>query len=301
MLPKSKSIRFLLILLTASFLQSCTKDLPFDFSDSEKKLVINSIFYPYEHFTIRITSSRNILDPDSEIEQVSNLYVVLANEKGETLEVLKEVGSSGVYVSEDVVAFPGATYELTVKDESASNRLTYKARSSIPIISEETRIDTSYVSTTNGTALKVDVLIDDAAEENEVYIFEVEIRDQGLVKLAELITYDESVESYSDQDYPRRLFLGDSDFAGQKRSLDFLTYEGLPREEQEEAEIKMLNASPELDKYYRSLEEYKLSQQTINPGLNSPVKVFSNIERDGDKLGLGIFAGANKKTLKIKH
>lgn len=300
MLANFKSTKLFLIVLGFALLQGCTKDLTLNLSQSEKKLVINSIFYPFEHFTVRITSARNILDSNSEIERISDLYVVLANEKGEVLEVLKEVGNLGVYRSEEIIAFPGRTYELTVKDES-SDRLTYKARSSIPIISDDTDIDTSVITTTSGTALQVDVLIDDVVEDEEVYIFEVEIKNAGDVKLAELVTYDTSVESYSDQDFPRRLFLGDSEFSGKQRTLDFLTYDGLPEEDGSETEIRMLNASSELYEYYRSLEEYKLSQQTINPTLAAPVKVFSNIQRDGDQLGLGIFAGANKKSLTIVH
>ncbi len=305
MLLKENFFRLCVFLTCALLLNSCTKDLLIDFSKDEKKLVINSIFYPYENVTVRITSSRNILDPDSEIERVSDLYVVLANDKGEVLEVLTELGNFGVYKTVKFVPFPGEVYELTVIDESAPNRVRYTARSSIPVISEQTSIDTSVIETSSGLALNVNVLIHDQEDDDEVYIFEVGVQENGEEKLANLETTDDDVEFFSDEATAKRLYLGDDAFSGQRRSLDFRTYDGVPQDhgENEEVftEIKMINASDELYEYYRSLEEYNLSQQIINPSTSAPVKVYSNIKREGGKLGLGIFAGANKKTLTIRH
>ncbi len=283
-------------------ISSCTTDLEFNSSNYDKKLVINSIFYPYEPFKVRLTSSRNILDSNSKIEQVSKAQVLLLNKDGILLEMLTEVGTSGIYRSMEVVAFPGETYTIEVsKDGPDGFTDIYTATSNIPKISLATTLDTSIVSLAKcNKALKINVLIDDLKNVNEDYIFEVELKTKGT--LAPLFDFDNDVMVYGDPKTPKRLYLNDTGFDGKLRSLEFLTCEGFSSDNSNGiTEIKMFNASKDLYEYYKSLEEYELSKRTINPSSTLPLKVYSNIVRDGDKIGLGIFAGANKKSLILEY
>ena len=290
------------VVICTLFLNSCTKDLPFDSSQYEKKLVINSIFQVFKPFKVKLTTSRNILDVNDQIEQVKDATVVIKNDEDEVLEVLTHVGA-GNYKSINIVPFIGENYRLEVSHPKLGD---YYAESSIPKIKTGTRIDTATVSYSNREALEVSVLIDDNSEKvDENYIFEVELKDKS--QLAELGSFEDDVLIYGDQELPRRLFLNDKLFNGSERDFRFLSYEGFQSSAQEKGitEIRMINASKQYHEYYKSLEQYILSTKTLSPTPSSNVKVYSNIVKENGTSdgasGIGIFAGKNVKYLQFEY
>lgn len=283
------------------FLGSCIKDLAFDLESEKPKMVINCIFYPREKFKVRLTTSRNILDPNGQINRVSGATVVIRNADGEVLEFLSEVASSGLYTSDKLLAFPGQEYRLEVSHPDFEDK--YYAKSSVPVIKETSTIDTSIIDLEGSKAMKVNVLIDDNDKRNEIYIFEVEIKDKA--KLVPLLGMENDFLIYGDENQPKRLFLGDVSFNGGQRSVNFLTFEGFNDGSQSgKSEIRMLNASYELSEYYRSLEEYDVTKKALNPNAIPAVKIFSNIQKaGGDRTGngLGIFAGTNVRSMLLEY
>lgn len=296
----SNNILCVIFLTALMLLTGCIKDLSLDFSKSEKKLVINSIFYPYEPFKVRITTSKNILDNDAVIEQVEGATVSITNNEIDgSSEMLEEIGD-GVYRSNELLAFPGHSYTLKVEHKGITDNV-YLATSRIPEIGPLSEIDTSLISTTSGAALEVNATIDDIQDIDETYIFEVEIKQDGETQLASLDFSDQDVLVYGDKDSPKRLYLNDQAFDGVDKNLSFRTSEGFPDNALGRiSEIKMMNSSTELYQYYKSLEEYERAQNTLNPSSGIPVKVFSNILTEDGDLGLGIFAGAYKMSIILK-
>jgi hypothetical protein len=297
-----------LILVSSLMLVDCTKDLNLDTNNSGEKLVINGRFAANQNFRIALTSSRNILDPDSEIERVSDAYVVIKNDEGKILEVLQEYNNLGLYVSSDSLkAFQGINYHLEVTHPKWKGTI-FTASSSAPQISNFSIIDTSHTIVDGNAALKIGVLVDDLRNLNDQYIFEVELKEKGV--LAALRVDDkisQEFEIFGDRDRPTRLFLGDDNFNGGQKTIDFFTTEGIPAKDGSQSsgggitEIRMLNASSELYEYYKSLEEYQSAQKTIGSGNSSAVRVYSNIRRSGVENGLGIFAGYNLKSLTYRY
>ncbi|GLR18352.1 hypothetical protein GCM10007940_29680 [Portibacter lacus] len=274
-----------------------------DFSNTDKKLIINGRFAANKTFKIALTTSRNILDPESKIERVSDAYVAIKNDEGKILEVLQEYNNLGLYVSTDSLkAYQGNTYHLEVTHPNWSGTV-FTASSSAPEISNMSIIDTNHVFIDNAPALKVGVLIDDLHNLNDKYVFEVELKEKGVLAQLMIENPDEKdVKIFGDKMSPTRLFLGDANFNGSQKNLDFFTKQGIPNDTSQVAgkgitEIRMMNVSQELYNYYKSLEEYQLAQKTIGSGNSSAVRVFSNIKRSGVDNGLGIFAGYNVKSL----
>ena len=286
--------------LITLFLSNCSWDLGIDFEEIPSKLVVNSVFFHGEPFQVRLTSSRNILDEGSKIEQVTGATVEIWNENDNLLERLEELNQSGLYYSQEIKAFKGFSYTLKVSHPEFGEGELYTATSSVPQISDETKLDTSTVSFSDGDALKIEAFIFDSEEDKETYIFEVELLDNE--ELATLISYDEDAVIYGDPESPQRLFLEDNSFNGLERDFNFFTYSGtLVDSTNTQSEIRMINASEELAKYYISLEKFELAQKTINPVSGAPVELYSNIKRGGDKLGFGVFAGANRRSIVIRN
>lgn len=308
MFTYSKSFVQVLILLGCIFLIDCTKDLSLDSNNSGQKLIINGRFAANQNFRVKLTTSRNILDPLSEIERVSDAYVVIKNEEGKILEVLQEYNNLGLYVSSDSLkAFQGINYHLEVTHPRWKGTV-FTASSSAPQVSNFSMIDTTHMVIDGKPGLKIGVLIDDLNNINDQYIFEVELKEKNvLAKLRIDSKLSEDFDIYGDKDRPTRLFLDDVNFNGQQKAIDFFTTEGIPNSETPQSttggitEIRMLNASSELYKYYKSLEEYQLAQKAIGSGNSSAVRVYSNIRRSGVDNGLGIFAGYNLKSLSFRY
>jgi len=286
---------------------TCTKDLNFDFNKSEKKLIINGAFAANQNFRVALTTSRNILVKDSKIEQVSDAYVVIKNGQGKILEVLEEFNDLGLYISSDSLkAFQGETYQLEVTHPYWKG-VVFTATSSAPEISNLSIIDTTHTTIDEDPALKVGVLIDDLRNLDDRYVFEVELKEKGILAPLRIDPeLEHDVKIYGDKEEPTRLFLDDVSFNGSQKSLDFFTTQGIPNSEGGTStggitEIRMLNVSDELYEYYKSLEEYQLAKKTIGSGNSSAVRVFSNIKRSGANNGLGIFAGYNVKSLTYSY
>lgn len=297
-----------LILVGSLMFVDCTKDLYLDTNNSGEKLVINGRFAANQSFRIALTSSRNILDPKSEIERISGAYVAIKNDDGKILEVLQEYNNLGLYVSSDSLkAFQGIKYHLEVTHPKWKGTI-FTASSSAPQISNFSIIDTSHTVIEGNAALRVGVLVDDLQNLNDKYIFEVELKEKGVLAA---LRVDENISKefdiFGDRDRPTRLFLGDDNFNGRQKSIDFFTTEGIPRTDGSQTsgggitEIRMLNASSELYEYYKSLEEYQSAQKTIGSGNSAAVRVYSNIRRSGVENGLGIFAGYNLKSLTYRY
>lgn len=302
MFRHSYLLTFIVFVLLITLMNSCIKDLPFEGDLKEEKLVINCIFYPYQKFTVRLTTARNILNPNGEIRQVSGATVLLRDEDGKkVLEYLEEIGETGVYISNKQAAFPGMSYWLEVSHPDFED--TFEAFSGIPKISDVSTLDTNMVKIDGQKALEISAAIKDLEKLNETYIFEVELKDQE--RLASLISNDQEVITYGDGVEPTRLFLNDQSFNGGEKAVEFFTLEGFGDGTNTGiTEIRMLNASPELREYYKSLEEYNAYARSLNQSAIPPVKIFSNISRNGgDKIGngLGIFAGTNVTSMVIKY
>lgn len=307
MLRSSDLHKLVLFIVLGLSVMACTKDLSFDSNSSQKKLVINGAFAANKNFEVALTTSRNILDPSSKIEQVSDAYVVIKNAEGKILEVLEEYNNQGLYVSSDSLkAFQGRSYHLEVTHPDWKGEV-FTAVSSAPEISNSSFIDTSHTTIDDNPALKVGVLIDDLTNFDDRYIFEVELKEEGILANLKIDNeLEKEVQIYGDKDKPTRLFLNDESFNGDQKSLDFFTTQGIPGSDTSGSlsgitEIRMLNVSDELYEYYKSLEEYELAQKTIGGGSSSAVRLYSNIKKSGSNNGLGIFAGYNVKSLSYSY
>ncbi len=290
-------------MLAASLLlfAMCTKDLEGNFGGTERELIINSTFFEGQTFSVELTTSRNILDSSSEIETISNAYVAIKDEAGKVLEVLTEKNGLGIYTSsESLKAFAGSTYNLEVTHPRWRGT-SFTATSSVPFLGSESVIDTNTILLSDGLALQIGIIIDDSELEGDTYIFEMELHEDG--ELAGFEGFGDDVVVYGDQNVPKRLFLGDDTFNGNKMSIDFRTQEGFAADGSQlntKAEIRMINASAELFEYYKSLEEYQVAQSSIGSVNTSAVSIYSNIKQSGVNKGFGIFAGFNKESLVIK-
>lgn len=276
---------------------SCTKNLDLHNGNTERQLIINCTFDVNSPFSVKLITSRNILDPDSKNEIVNDAYVAIKDGEGKLLEVLSERNDGGIYrSSQQLTAFPGKTYSLEVTHPRWKGTV-FTATSTVPELGSGSDLDTNLVFLDDGPALEISAVIYDGNEMGDRYIFQVELEKN---QLAPLLSFGNELTVYGDQDLPKRLFIDDEKFNGQKKDLAFVTKNGVPGDiSTGPATIKMVNASKELYEYYKSLEEYGVAQNSIGSVNTSAVRIYSNIKQSGVNKGFGIFAGLNSKSLKI--
>ncbi|WP_235298387.1 DUF4249 family protein [Portibacter marinus] len=288
-----------LFLLCAISMVTCTKDFNFASNEIEPKLIINCTFNVNKRFNVKLKTSRNILDPNSKNESVSDAYVAIKDGEGKLIEVLTESNRLGIYKSSSkLTAFPGRRYSLEVTHPNWPETV-FTATSSVPLLGNDSVLDTNTILLSDGPAMEISALIDDGMDMGEKYIFQIELPNG---ELAPLSGYGSDVQVYGDRNVARRLFIQDENFNGQKKSLDFLSKKSLDEANGNQTSvIRMVNASPELYEYYKSLEEYNLAQSSIGSANTSAVRVYSNIKQSGINKGFGIFAGYNSKYLEVKR
>jgi len=244
-----------------------------------------------------LKTTRNILDPTSENESVSDAYVAIKDAEGKLIEVLKESNSLGIYRSSSkLTPFPGRSYSLEVTHPRWEGEM-YTATSSVPAFDGESLLDTNTILLADGPAMEVSALIDDSDDMGERYIFQIELPDG---ELAPLSGFGKDVVVYGAKNEAKRLFVRDEAFNGEKKSLDFISKNSLiDNSSRPSAIIRMVNASSELYEYYKSLEEYSVAQASIGSINTSAVRIYSNIKESGKNKGFGIFAGFNSKEIEV--
>jgi len=295
----------LLLILTCSFLFSCEQDYYVDNVAFTPKLVVNSVFTVGSKIEATVKSTRNVLDPESFIEEISDAKVVLKDDTGDVLSKLDFIGD-GKYASDDVNLIVGTSYTLEVIREGYAPSI---ATSKIPTKVDASIQNRNIITTGVSESLNVAVKLRDNDIEDNYYVYEVVddnrllITEQSFSELIEdvqiLLTTDAENQDQiaANSLLQSRVFLKDVNFANSEYEFNLkakgnpaaidgpveLTSDELFREQK----LRVITASHSMYEYYKSIESYRI-KGAANSSVSQPVAVYSNFSN-----GLGIFAGYN--------
>lgn len=266
--------------------QACVTDLEFNNPNFKSKLVVNCVFNPEDDFTVHLTKSRNILDPDDIISPISNALVVLKNANDQIDFQLEEI-DEGIYALPGLKPLAGNIYTINV---SADGYESVMAQSHVPEINSNFVIDTSIIDYDGQQIFKVDIQISDFEGTGNYYMWELAFLQGSDRILSNIKTTDAQTEQISYPDSKQtKIFLNDNLFDGQDYSTSFYSAEAFSNPgTSTTSEVRLFSVSKDLYEYYRTFELYQSLNTNSNTNLSSPIHVHSNIEN-----GLGIFAGFN--------
>lgn len=298
---------WLYLIMLGFLLASCEEEIAIDINEVSKHVVVNSIFTPTEEFSVQLSYSRNILNPNDGKECIINAEVAIYNEYDEFLFEMDHQ-KDGIYKKANLYPKEGIEYRLRVKVDGYPM---IKAQSQVPYLAEIENLRTEDVEINGESAIQVDFDIKNDASENNYYIWEVikspleEINNSisgnhsaaDVIALQDINSFQQGGTRWS------KLFLSNNDSAASLINSSFLTLdspsieggEGTDGdgEEQLNSFLKLLSASSDIYFYYLTVEQYQ-QQDNNNTSTGNPIRIHSNIEG-----GLGIFAGYNEQFIRL--
>lgn len=296
----SMNLRFTISLLLIGLLYSaCQKDLVINHDDFESRLVVNSIFTTGKAWSISVTNSSNLLDPDSKIEGVEGAQIFLENRSTNVDVPIIDMGN-GNYVSNGGVPQEGDQYEIFISKEGyeTARSLTYvPSNAKAPEMFNIEEIDNF-----DEKVYKVSLKIQDDPNQQNYFVWELissSEENAGAVFKGEDA---DQLAYYLDRKLPKNqpklgaltALSSDGAFSGEIYSQDIfivpdkeLVTDG---PEQTETQIslylKVKSVSQDLYKYHESFERHEESADYNT--------IYSNVEN-----GYGIFGSYNESVIKI--
>ena len=148
---------------------SCVEEFGIEDKDFESKLVVNALFDSSSPWSVQVSNSANIFDPESKIEKITFAKVEIFDQNKEFLYELYHQGD-GVYGREDYAPSPKRSYNIKV---SAPGYHAVTAKSFVPEKSILVINDYSIIPNDKYEDVEVDFEIEDRSQLESYYIWEV--------------------------------------------------------------------------------------------------------------------------------
>ena len=298
------NIKFTSIILSfVLILSSCQKDLKIGQEDFEARLVVNSIFSPDSLWSINVSTTKNIFDSESQIENIVDAKVIL-EDRSLNIDIPIENLGNGVYSSIGFLPKEGHQYEIFVQKEG------YERAHSFTYVPSYAKVEISkkeVVNTFNDVVYKLSIDIEDDPNQQNYYVWEIvtDKKNAGVVYKEEEF---EELQDFLSSSFPvnqpktgiNTALSADGIFNGSSYSEEFFIVpsgkvtdgpgSGPIEVDNERLYLKVKSVSQDLYLYHESLKSYKNSAN-VNTSISSPLSIFSNIEN-----GLGLF-GAYSETI----
>lgn len=301
-----KFFRFFALLSLVLCLTSCEEDFVLVKKDFTPQLVINSVFKPDSKWFVHVSSSRDILNPKSQITNIENANVVIVEKLTKKKIYLDHVGD-GIYSSNYYPPQPDKTYVLLV-DVPGYKRV--KAESMAPKKANIVNVIKDVVDE------KVSTVNFQVKDDSKQYLIWNFISFKGSSGPADVIFTGNPksfILSFMDYNHALSSFSGTGNDAVSSEGVfsSNITDESDDTEDgasggsgSEEPDLeasfvikrylRVVTASSNLYNYYKSVERF-LSAGNHNSSFSNSPEIYSNIEN-----GLGIFAGYTEQLTEIE-
>lgn len=307
--------REFLILLALSFI-ACSKEIKFNESEIEKKLVVNGLICPDSLISVNVRKTTSILSTENSL--VEDAVVILFKNYLE-IDTLEYFGQ-GNYKSLKHRAFSGNTYSILV------NSIGYPSASATDTVPEATSIfDGTRVSGNSFDAygdphIDYEIRINDSPEKNLYELFFIQQQFPNKYTSSYSISFqiepviaDPVLRAESDLDYsPFTYLFSDKLFNGQQYLMKnkfmsavtggYFTTSFAPEPKVHYAILRTVsrnyfNYRKLWLRHYRNQQIGNKVEEPISTTLlSSPIPMYSNI-----KGGYGIFAAYNQTNYKLKE
>ena len=297
-------------ILSACLLSSCEKEIILKSNNFKPSIVLNSIFTSDSTWTLSLTTSRNLLDENSKILPITDASVVISENNGQTVCLLKHMGE-GIYKSADCFGYPEKQYSITI-----SSPIYGQAEASSRIPSPALITDVKLIHLENEET-KIDFNIQDNSTSNNYFIW-------SLVDIPEKVAEDQPNSPAVNLDVTKWVseisknltsikINNSTSVLSAEESInspiikssvitrnDLLLINDNPNDPPSPSNPKMvtylrvMTVSDELYKYYKSIENY-IQYKDKNTSAYESEFIYSNV-----KGGIGVFAGYSVQYLPLK-
>lgn len=296
------SLRYIFFLFSIlTLMSSCEEDFIIERRDFQPKLVVNAIFKPGENWKVHISSSRDILVKDSEIQDIENAEVTIKEKSTGRISILKHT-ENGNYTSNIYPPEKDKTYEIIVEAEgytkvTASSKAPKNANV-VNIISDVvdknvTKINFEIKDNTNNYLIwnfissNINNPLDSSFTGNPKNLV------TGIIKYNNISRYLGSLT-----DTENNIVIQEGTITGNVKTdgngSGVQNPDGPASTIETKKYLRMLTTSVDLYNYYKSVEKFIASDNHNSSFSNAP-QIYSNI-----KNGLGIFAGYTEEYKEIK-
>ncbi len=284
---------------------SCEEDFVLVKKDFTSQLVVNSIFKPDQKWIVHVSTSRNILDPNSQIKNIENADVVII-EKKSGYKIYLEHKGDGIYSTDYYPPQIDKTYELVIE---VPGYKTVKAASKVPKNANIVNIMKDVVSERVST---VNFQVKDVTKQYLIWNF-ITVKGKTGNPESEFTGIPKSF-IYSFMDYNRSLAsftLNGSDVYTSDGTFSSSVVDGKEDDTSDENPnetdapnvndtdefknyLRVVTASSDLYNYYKSVERF-LSAGNHNSSFSNSPEIYTNIEN-----GIGVFAGYTEQYTEIE-
>ena len=305
-----KLIYFVIIILVIS---ACKKEIKFDISENDRKLVVNGVFNVGDPIVLWISKSKGLLE-QSRTEAIDNVGIkIYENGVLDTNSVLHipswiyynyvDSGISKIYGEYKRTAYlsnllisQDKTYKLEISTPGIDNKsfVEFKVPNLVPILKLDT---TASISTDQSPGnVQFDMLIQDPPNEENFYVIQIqEIRitsfkdpygeiNRDTIPYYQPIEINDIVLSNNSIQLPSGVLFNDKMFNGKLQHLKFKGYS--PYYFTFKYYIMLRSISKD---YYNYLASLGLYYNSVDNPIAEPVSVISNV-----KNGFGIVTAVNQ-------
>lgn len=285
-------------------ISACESDLHLENGNSKSKIVLNALLTPDSQALVHISSTRDVLNPQSKIINLTS-----ANVKVYDLTLGQEYklyhSSNGNYGSDNFFPRNGSRYRIEVEHEGFET-IVAETNVPLPVIISDV-ITQSVKDSKNSFKINVQFKELDGNSEN-FYIWEVVPNDLDIVidintglsrgKGGILLRTDAEIENTIDSEtiQDRHIIMNTRNTAQDGLySANFVaSASSLISTEENNLQMRSMAVSKEMYQYVRSRNLASSASQS-NSNISQPLNIYSNIEN-----GLGIFAGYSVSYVDLK-
>ena len=166
---RKPNILLLMLVMVAISMTSCVEEFGIEDQDFESKLVVNALFDAESPWSVEVSNSANIFDPESKNEKITFAKVEIFDQNNDFLYELIHQGE-GVYGRKDYSPSPKRGYSIKV---TAPGYHAVTATSFVPEKSKLVINDFSIIPNEKYEDVEVDFNIEDNSQLESYYIWEV--------------------------------------------------------------------------------------------------------------------------------
>lgn len=303
-----KYLSFLTLIFITLLYTSCEEDFVLTKKEFSPQLVINSVFKPDHKWVVHVSTSRDILNPDSHIKNVDNANVIII-EKFSQYKIYLKYKGDGIYSSDYYPPQPDKTYELVVEVPG------YKTAKAQSIAPKKANIVNIIKDVVDEKVSKVNFEVKDDSNQYLIWNYISSNGKSGPVDTIftgnpksfafGFFSYDNFLNGWSERGndaissdgvFSSNLVDGGGD-GGKSNGSDTIIGDSDNTQTQEyevKRYLRVVTASSNMYNYYKSVERF-LSANNHNSSFSISPQIYSNIEN-----GLGVFAGYTEQLTEIE-
>lgn len=286
-----KIIKYISSLITISLLITCTKPYTIDFNDIDKRIVVNSFFFPDSLMKFHLSEEASLIDGANLDFKIIDKAKIIIYGDNKIIDTATNIGDGNYY--SDFKPQENIRYKIEINAQGYDK---VTAEDQIPTI---VPIDTIQIMENSHDfySYKVKIIFDDPGNEENYYFlyaaWKMIDQNENYIWWSEayIKTEDPAIGVWNSFSFRVPIF-SDELFNGKKYGLTFdLDYPSYIKYNSNSCYFDLRSISKSMYLYLKSYNQQTPKygddlMEYFKPGLMEPIPIYTNVEG-----GLGIFAG----------